>query len=135
MKEWADHLFAVVEEVLRYESPVQQITRHASEPLEIGGVRIAPGEGVSFLLGAANRDPSEFQEAEVFAPTCPRQGTTSFAFSPHTCPGADLARRTAAECWKRLFTQFPSLRLTSPSVHWPPTVTFKSPEKSLVRTK
>ncbi len=135
MLEREDRGLAVVEEVLRYESPVQQITRHASEPLEIRGVKIAPGEGVSFLLGAANRDPAVFKEPDLFNPARLQPGTASFAFGPHTCPGAHLARKTAAECWNALFARFPTLCLTSDTIQWRPTVTFRSPETLPVRIK
>lgn len=130
--EESDFAPRVVEEVLRYESPVQQITRHASEPIEIRGVKVSAGEGVSFLLGAANRDPEIFNNPEEFDPSLLRSRTAAFGFGPHGCPGATFGRETVAKALQSFFQRFPSTRLTSESISWKPLVTFRSVAELLV---
>ncbi|MEO7933020.1 MAG: cytochrome P450 [Chthoniobacterales bacterium] len=116
----------VLEEILRFETPVQLTTWHASVPLEIRGVPIQPGEGVSFLLGAANRDPEAFENPDDFDPTQRRTRTAAFGFGPHTCPGADFGREIAATSLSAFFRRFPHARLASETVTWKPLATFRS---------
>lgn len=89
-----------VEEVLRFESPVQQVTRHAKVDLEIGGVGIRAGEGVSFLLGAANRDPAVFDRPDDFDVTRVILRSASFGFchqSLQTAPGVITSKCTTLD--------------------------------------
>ncbi len=116
----------VVEEVLRFESPVQQTTSHASVPLELGGVPVQPGEAVTFLLGAANRDPAVFEKPDEFNPTPTRPRTAAFGFGPHGCPAASFGREIAADSLRAFFRRFPKARLASETVAWKPLATFRS---------
>jgi pimeloyl-[acyl-carrier protein] synthase len=124
----ADPEFAsqIVEEVLRFESPVQQTTSHASGPLELGGVAVEPGEAVTFLLGAANRDPEIFENPDEFDPTLTRPRTAAFGFGPHGCPAASFGRDIAATSLRAFFRHFPQARLVSKTAMWKPLATFRS---------
>ena len=84
--------FAVVNEVLRYDSPVQTDFRIAKREAVIGGKTIRAGEGVILLTGSANRDEAEFSEPDRF--DIPRKGPKHAAFGNgvHQCIGAELAR-------------------------------------------
>lgn len=89
----ADLLPAVIEETLRWESPVQYVFRRATRAYELHGVEIPCDSWVTLLLGAANRDPSRFgDDADVFDPTRSTSGHLAFGFGPHFCLGAALAR-------------------------------------------
>jgi cytochrome P450 len=98
-----------VEEVLRYDSPVQMTSRRATAAGEVGGVPVAPGEGVLLVLGAGNRDGRRFPEPDVFNPQRAVSGPLSFGAGPHFCVGSALARLEAAVAFPRLLTRFPEL--------------------------
>jgi cytochrome P450 len=83
----------VIEETLRWESPVQYVFRRATRTFEHRGVEIPCDSWVTLLLAAANRDPRHFgDDADAFVPTRPASGQIAFGFGPHYCLGAALAR-------------------------------------------
>lgn len=83
----------VVEETLRWESPVQYVFRRATRPFELHGVEIPCDSWITLLIGAANRDPRRFgADADEFDPTRSAAGHIAFGFGPHFCLGAALAR-------------------------------------------
>jgi cytochrome P450 len=102
-----------VEEMLRYDSPVQATRRITLEPASFGDVTIPAGSFVMALLGSANRDES------FFGPDAGRlrldrenaRQHVSFGAGPHHCLGASLARMEAAIALDRLVTRFPGLAL------------------------
>ncbi|GIE92615.1 cytochrome P450 [Paractinoplanes rishiriensis] len=102
---------AVVEEVLRIDSPVQLTERFTSVPVEIAGIKIPADAELVLLLGAANRDPSRFVLPEVFDPS--RTGNTplSFGAGAHYCLGAPLARLEAQVALPALLRRYPDLAL------------------------
>jgi cytochrome P450 len=103
-----------IEEILRYESPVQTVGRTASEPFEIGGVTVAENDIVASLIGAANRDPAVFDHPDRFDITRRDLKPLSFGGGIHFCLGAQLARIEAAVVFDTLVRRLPSLRLTEP---------------------
>lgn len=102
---------AYIEEILRFESPVQLVTRWAAEPTVVGGVPVPPGGRVLVLLGAANRDPRRFPDPDRFAPTRPDNRPLSFGAGIHYCVGAALSRLEARIAFPLLFTRFPGLAI------------------------
>ena len=100
-----------VDEVLRYDAPVQFVSRVASAETTIGGVPVHRDGLVIAMLGAANRDPERFPAADAF--DISRTGTTvlSFGGGIHYCLGALLARLEAGVFFPALFERFPALRL------------------------
>lgn len=84
-----------VEELVRYESPVQYTSRVATRGLTIHGVRIEPGERVVLVIGAANRDPRRWDEPDRFDVRRPVRKNLAFGHGVHTCVGAFLARMEA----------------------------------------
>ncbi len=94
---------ALIEEVLRYDSPVQLVLRHVTRDTELGGVRLAEGSVVAPLLGSANRDDDAFPNADRFDLDRERAPHVSFGFGVHFCLGAALARLEARVALEELF--------------------------------
>lgn len=102
---------AAVEEVLRYDAPVQGTMRHAIRDTRIGGVPVPEGSRVVAFLGAANRDPGQFTHPDRFDIRREGPKATSFGGGIHYCLGASLARLEAAIALPALITRFPRLAL------------------------
>ena len=102
---------AAVEELLRYDSPVQRDWGVATEDIEIGGKRISEGQIVLQMLGAANRDPEQFPEPDRLDLT--RQGSRHVAFGMgfRSCLGAPLARIEGQVAINTLLHRMPDLQL------------------------
>ncbi|MFF7631888.1 cytochrome P450 [Kitasatospora sp. NPDC008050] len=106
-----------VEEVLRYDSPVQLTTRlPLAEGLSVAGVPVPPAGGVFLLIGAANRDPARYDRPDLFDPTRQDSQALSFGGGPHYCLGAQLARLEATCALPALLNRFPRLALTGEPV-------------------
>jgi cytochrome P450 len=103
-----------IEEVLRYESPVQTVGRTASESFAMGGVTVAQNDIVASLIGGANRDPAVFDHPDRFDVTRRDLKPLSFGGGIHFCLGAQLARIEAGIVLGTLVRRLPSLRLTEP---------------------
>ena len=105
---WADpdRVTSMVDEVLRYDSPVQIDGRTCMETAEFGGVRFEPGDRVLTLLGAANRDPDHFEDPERFDVGRQGEPVMSFASGIHYCLGANLARMEGQEVFAGLIRRF-----------------------------
>jgi cytochrome P450 len=98
-----------VEEVLRYDSPVQLTSRRRPDASEIAGVRIDAGHEVVLMIGAGNRDERRFTDSETFNPQRAVSGPVSFGGGAHFCVGAALARLEAAVAFPRLLRGLPHL--------------------------
>jgi hypothetical protein len=100
-----------VEELLRYDSPVQSTGRIVLEDFTFRGKRFRKGQNVIMSLGAANRDPEVFAEPDRL--DLGRDGVPHLSFShgPHFCLGAQLARLEAAVALPQLLRRFPRIRL------------------------
>ena len=99
---------AFVEEVLRFDSPVQ-LTSRVGYDTKVGGVAIAAGDYVATILGAGNRDPRRFAEPDTFRPGRSDGGALSFGGGAHFCIGAALARLEGAIAFPRLLARFPAI--------------------------
>ncbi len=99
-----------VEEVLRYDAPVQQTGRRRHTPGVLRGVDIEAGEQIVVMLGAANRDPRRFADPGAFLPGRADAGLASFGAGPHYCLGAALARLEGTVAFGKLLARFPHIR-------------------------
>ncbi|HLI81898.1 MAG TPA: cytochrome P450 [Candidatus Binataceae bacterium] len=100
-----------IEEMLRYDSPVQSVFRTAKEDVEIGGTAIEKGSGIFLMLGSANRDPAKFANPDVFDITREQNDHVSFGEGIHYCLGAPLARLEGAVAFSAMLNRFPHLSL------------------------
>jgi hypothetical protein len=101
---------SAVEEMLRYDGPVQATGRVALEPLEIDGHAVEEGQIAFVLLGAANHDPAQFSDPERFDITRQDNRHVAFGFGIHFCMGAPLARIEAQTAFRTLLRRMPELR-------------------------
>ncbi|MDP8936294.1 MAG: cytochrome P450 [Actinomycetota bacterium] len=106
-----------VEELLRYDSPVQIAARTAYEDLSIGGQRIDAGGLVLAMLGAANRDPARFADPERFDVARDEGPPMSFGGGIHFCLGAALARLEGQIVLDRLLDRFGVMELIGVPAH------------------
>jgi cytochrome P450 len=102
---------ACVEEMLRFDSALQLFERTATEDVEIGGVTVHEGQKIAALLGAANRDPAVFADADTFDVRRDPNPHLAFGAGLHFCLGAPLARMELVESLAHLFHRFPKLGL------------------------
>jgi pimeloyl-[acyl-carrier protein] synthase len=109
---------AMTEEMLRLESPIQLSPRVAAEELEIGGRTIRRGDSVVLHLGAANRDPRQFPSPDTIDLDAATTRHLAFAWGPHFCLGAPLARAEATIALPLLLERAPDLELAEPAPRW-----------------
>lgn len=104
-----------VEEVLRYEAPVDFTWRIATHDEDLSGCPVRAGAALNVFIRSANRDEAAFPDAQAFNVSRPRAARhLAFGGGAHICPGAPLARMEAKHLLSRLFTRFPKLRLAEP---------------------
>ncbi|OQW60173.1 MAG: hypothetical protein A4S17_10725 [Proteobacteria bacterium HN_bin10] len=103
-----------VEEVLRYDGPVDITARVTPRDMEIGGCPLKARQSVISLLRAANHDPEAFDDPDRFNITRKPVPHIAFGGGSHICIGAPLARIEAQAAILRLFQRFPDLRLARP---------------------
>ncbi|AUX45259.1 cytochrome P450 [Sorangium cellulosum] len=100
-----------VEELLRYDSPVQMLSRVVTDDIEYKGRRIKKGQMAMLFMAAANRDPAEFPDPDRLDVARKASRHLSFAWGPHLCLGAGLARMEAQIAFSALLQRMPDLRL------------------------
>jgi cytochrome P450 len=105
---------SAVEEVLRYEGPVDITGRIASRDLDIGGCPVKKTQSILLSLRGANRDPDTFAEPHRFDIARKQSPHVAFGGGAHLCIGAPLARLEAQVALPAFFARFPKLRLANP---------------------
>jgi cytochrome P450 len=100
----------VIEETLRYESPVHRLDRRATREVEVSGVRIPEGAMVSMFYGAANHDPQAFPQPDEFRLDRELRNHVAFGMGIHYCLGAPLARAEARITLNTFLDRFPVLQ-------------------------
>lgn len=109
---------SVVEEVLRFECPVQSFGRMTTAELEIDGVAVPAGSALSLVIGAAQRDSQHFEHADRFDIQRKRNRHLAFGADAHVCIGSTLARLEGQVGIAALVERFPRLRLLEPTPDW-----------------
>jgi cytochrome P450 len=108
---------SAVEEFLRYESPVQFVTRLLKEDLGLGGKQLRAGQSALVMLGAANRDPEQFPDPDRLDVGRADNKHVAFGLGTHFCLGAQLARLEGRIVFETLLRRMPNLRLDG-DVHY-----------------
>ncbi|MFZ4299632.1 cytochrome P450 [Streptomyces cinereoruber] len=115
-----ENLSTAVEELLRYDTPLQMFERWVLDDIEIDGLLIPRGSEVALLLGSANRDPSRFgPTSDTLDLTRPDNPHLTFGAGIHYCLGAPLARLELTTVFAELLRRAPGLRLVSEPVRKP----------------
>jgi cytochrome P450 len=100
--------------MLRYDPPIQLVTRIAAVDTELEGVPLQAGAALMLFNGAANRDQRVFPDADRFDITRSSRDHLSFAFGPHFCLGAPIARAELRIFFETLIRRFPDVELAVP---------------------
>jgi cytochrome P450 len=107
-----------VDELLRFDGPVQQTVRIPMQPVRYGDVEVAAGATVMTILGAANRDPAMFEEPDVLRiDRANANRHLAFGAGIHYCLGASLAKLEATVAITSLIRRFPDVQLAG-EPHW-----------------
>jgi cytochrome P450 len=104
-----------IEELMRFDSPLQLFERTATEDVEIGGVTVREGQKIAALLGSANHDPAVFADPETLDAGRTDNPHISFGAGIHFCIGAPLARVELQASFEALLTRASSLELGRPA--------------------
>jgi cytochrome P450 len=100
---------SAIEETLRYDSPVQLLTRRVTRDIEIDGRKIREGEAVAVSYGAANRDPAAFPDPDTFSLERDQSRHLGFGAGIHYCLGAPLARMEASIMLNAMLDRFSAI--------------------------
>ncbi|WP_347058889.1 cytochrome P450 [Blastococcus sp. HT6-30] len=110
---------AALEELMRFDPPLQLFERTATADVEIGGVTVAEGQKIAALLGAANHDPAVFAEPEILDVTRTDNPHIAFGAGIHFCIGAPLARVELQATFGALLDRTSALELGGEPVRRP----------------
>jgi pimeloyl-[acyl-carrier protein] synthase len=119
---------STVEELLRYESPIQHTARLAPADTELGGKRIRRREQVIAVMGAANRDPERFTDPDRLDICRPNNDHLAFGWGPHFCFGAPLARVEGQIALSTILRRLQNLALEPAPIVWQYNMSFRGLE-------
>lgn len=128
-----DLVNSAVEELLRFDSPPQLISRAVTGDCTFEGRALRAGDSVLLGLGAANRDPAVFEAPDALDLGRTPNPHVAFGLGTHFCPGAQLSRIEARAAIPALLHRFPRLRLGDARVERRPTLVLRSLDRLPVR--
>ena len=102
---------SAVEEMLRYEGPIQLNNRRLTAPMTLGGKTLAEGTSITISIGGANRDPEQFPDPDGFDVARKPNRHLAFGQGDHACSGMNVARMEARVAFSRLLARFPKIEL------------------------
>ncbi len=114
-----------VEELLRYDSPVQGMPRVATRDLELRERKVSKGDYIVVLVGSANHDPEQFANPDTLDVGRRENSHLAFGYGAHFCLGAPLARAEAEIAFATLLRRAPQIRAEYGEVEWKPTITLR----------
>jgi hypothetical protein len=117
-------LSSAIEEMLRFESPIQRGWRRVAQDLDLHGQRLREGQLVYLMLGAADRDPRVFADPDSFVIERAENRHLAFGHGVHFCLGAPLARLEARIAFPALLA-LPGLRLAGDEIRWQESITHR----------
>jgi cytochrome P450 len=118
LREQPSLVASAVEEMMRYDNPVQIAYRSAAEEVEIGGKLIRKGQLVNSILAAGNRDPEHYSEPDRFDITRDEGRHLGLGLGIHFCLGAPLLRLEAQIAFTAMLHHFPKLYLATENLEW-----------------
>lgn len=124
----------VVDELLRFVSPVLSLARVATEDVELHGNVVKKGDRVSLMIGAANHDPAQFEDPEELNLGRARVASVAFGHGIHHCVGALLARTEVELALSALLTSFPKMELLPAEMEYQPIFFLRALKSLPVRT-
>jgi cytochrome P450 len=124
---------STVEELFRYDSPVQWMSRVVGESMELNGIHLDPGTLLLGSFGAANRDPAQFKDPETFDIRRADNKHLSLGLGAHYCLGAALARMEAQIAIGTIVRRCKNLRLSKQKLRWKKGLTFRALEALRVK--
>lgn len=130
-----DLVGTAIEELLRYESPAQIISRTVDEDLELDGHHLRRGDAAVALLGAANRDPEVFDDPDRLDIGRAPNPHVAFGQGLHFCLGAPLTRMETEVAFPALVRRFPRLRLATERPEWRDTAVLRGLRRLPVRLR
>ena len=122
-----------IEELLRYDSPVQVDGRVVAQAATLGRVTVSPGDYILLMIGGANRDPEEFERPEQLDVTREDAGNISFGRGIHFCLGAPLARLEAKVAFEVLLERFDEIQLADAAPRFRPNIVLRGLEQLPIR--
>ena len=128
LREEPKRIAGAIDELLRYDGPVQLTSRMITEDREFRGTPLKKGGQVVLLIAAANRDPAQFEHADRLDVTREDVRHLSFGHGIHFCLGAQLARLEAALALEGLIRRFPDLRFTAEKIEWGRNTVLRGPK-------
>ncbi|SMC98376.1 cytochrome P450 [Lentzea albidocapillata] len=132
LRDYPDLVPTAVEELLRYDPPVQAVTRWAREDTVVGGTSIPADSRVIALLGSANRDPSRFSRPDVVDVHRPAERQLAFGIGIHYCLGATLARAELEIGLRALLDGLPGWERAAHHVEYAADMVFHGPARLLL---
>lgn len=136
LRDQPEHLATAIDEMLRWDSPVNMVARTTVAPWQIGELQIPAGDVLYCMIGAAHQDPSVFADPQRFD-VC-RQDNPQIAFGGgvHYCVGAPLAMLEAQIAFEQILARWPSLVLADPQATpaWRPMINLRGLKSLQVRT-
>ncbi|CAN5410236.1 monooxygenase YjiB [soil metagenome] len=134
---WADpvKIPGLLEEMLRFDGPVQMLFRHTTCDTELAGVAIPKGSLVLPLLGSANHDERKFDRSEELLLDRNPKELMSFGQGPHFCLGSYLSRMEAKSALEILTSRFESIEVIGDTVKWSDSYFARGPKTLPVRFK
>ncbi|MGW8270198.1 MAG: cytochrome P450 [Burkholderiales bacterium] len=100
-----------IEEMLRYEGPIQLNNRRLKAPMDVGGKTLAEGTSITIAIGGANRDPAQFPDPDRFDVGRKPNRHVAFGQGDHACSGMNVARMEGRVAFGRLLARFPKIEL------------------------
>lgn len=135
LREQPELIPTAIEELLRYDPPVQLDGRYVAEDVEIGGKAVERGSRVALLIGGANRDPEQFSDPETLDVT--REGAVNISFGRgiHHCLGAPLARLEGRIAFEVLLERFDDIQFGSREPVYKPNIVLRGLREFDIRVR
>lgn len=124
----------VIEELLRFLSPIQNLYRYTCADYQVGDVTIPSGSRVLLSFGAANRDPEAFDDPDSFRVDRNPRVHVAFGYGAHMCLGAPLARMEAEAVLRQLVSRVKGIAAAGPT-SWSTNSSLRGPTRLPVRLK